>query len=90
MTTELKQAFHQKLTEAGIGYETLKVFGAIRLNVHVTCVSRDTAEKWSALLSTVLKGSKPKVCPTVWEAKKNIGGNLTPTMRKGFLIAAAA
>jgi hypothetical protein len=88
--TELIATMQSKFESAGLGYEALKVFGAIRCNVHVTCISRDTANDWAQLLGSVFKGSTVKVVPTVWEAKKNIGGNLTPTMRKGFLVAVAA
>jgi len=87
---ELIATMQSKFESVGLGYETLKVFGALRCNVHVTCISRDTASEWAQLLSSVFKGSDVKVVPTVWEAKKNIGGNLNPTMRKGFLIAVAA
>jgi len=87
---ELIATMQSKFEAAGLGYETLKVFGAIRCNVHVTCTSRDTANKWAELLGSVFKGSNVKIVPTVWEAKKNLGGNLNPTMHKGFLIAVAA
>jgi hypothetical protein len=76
-----------KLLSLGIGCETLKVFGTIHCYVHVTCVSRNTADKWAQLFNIIFKGSKVSLTPTVWEAAKNVGGNLTPTMRKGFLIA---
>ena len=88
MTSDLKQTFKQKLTESGLGFETLKVFGAIRLYVHVTCESRETANKWAQLLAQVFKGSKPTLTPTLWEAKENKSGSLSPTMRKGYLITA--
>lgn len=88
MTSDLKQAFKQKLTESGLGFETLNVFGAIRLNVHVTCESHETANKWATLLATVLKGSKTTLTQTMWEAKENKGGCLNKTMRKGYLITA--
>lgn len=87
---EILEAMRTKLLAVGLGCETLKVFGTIRCNVHVTCVGRDTADKWAQLLSAVFKGAKVSVIPTVWEASKNLGGNLNPTMRKGFLIAVAA
>ena len=88
--SELIGRMQTKLQSCGLGYETLKVFGAIRCNVHVTCISRDTANKWAQLLGSVFKGASVKVTPAVWDAKKNTGGNLNPTMRKGFLIAVAA
>jgi hypothetical protein len=88
MTQDLKQAFQQKLAESGLGFETLKVFGSIRLNVHVTCTSRDTANKWAQLLAQVFKGSKPTLTPTLWEAKENKGGCLNQTIRNGYLITA--
>lgn len=88
--TEILEAMRTKLLAVGLGCETLKVFGAIRCNVHVTCVSRETANKWAQLLGSVFKGAKVSLTPTIWEASKNLGGNLNPTMRKGFLIAVAA
>jgi hypothetical protein len=87
---ELIATMQNKFESIGLGYETLRVFGALRCNVHVTCISRDTANDWAQLLGSVFKGASVKVTPTVWDAKKNTGGNLNPTMRKGFLIAVAA
>lgn len=88
--TEILEAMRTKLLSVGLGCETLKVFGAIRCNVHVTCVSRETADKWAQLLGQVFKGTRVSINPTVWNAAKNLGGNLNPTMCKGFLIAVAA
>lgn len=90
MSEAFKNAILAKLKQTGIGYEDIKVFGAIRCNVHVTCVSRTTATKWAQLLATVFKGAKVSTTPTVWYAKKNKGTCLLPTVRKGFLIAVAA
>lgn len=76
----------QKLAHVGLGFESIKVFGVLRCNVHVTCISLTTANKWAALLSKVFKGGVISVTPTLWEAKKNKGLVGCPTMRKGFLI----
>lgn len=86
---ELNSAMEAKLQTAGIGFETIKVFGVIRQNVHVKCVSRDTADKWVQLLAAVFHGAKVSCTATVWNAADNKGSNLAPTMRKGWLIAVA-
>ena len=86
ISTEDKAKFETLLKKAGLAYEKLTVFGTIRLNVHVTCVSRETAHKWATLLSTVFPGKKVHLVATQWEAKENKGTCLLKTMRKGFLI----
>ena len=80
----------KKLSSSGIAFETLKVFGAIRCNVHVTCVSRETANNWAQFLGSIFNGAKVVIVPTIWDAVKNNGGNLNPTKRKGFLISVAS
>lgn len=86
----INQAMEAKLKAAGLGFESIKVFGVIRQNVHITCVSRDTADKWALLLSGVFKGAKVALVPTVWDAATNKGTNLRPTKSSGFLVAVAA
>jgi hypothetical protein len=86
----LKDAMKQKLSEAGIGFEELKVFGSIKCNVHVKCVSKTTAEKWAILLSQVFNGANVSVVKTMWDAKENKGTCLLPTKRFGYLVAVAA
>lgn len=85
----LHQQMQAKLEEAGIPAESIKVFGAIRCNVHVVCVSRETARKWEMLLARVFR-SKVSCVETRWEAATNKGTSLRPTMRKGYLVAVAA
>lgn len=77
-----------KLENAGIAFEEITVFGAIRCNVHVKCLSRETAHKWSNLLVGVF-GAKPSMTATTWDAVENKGTNLLPTKRSGFLVAIA-
>lgn len=83
-------AMKAKFETVGLGFESINVFGAIRCNVHVKCVSRDTAGKWAALLFQVFQGVKVSVTATVWDAVDNKGTNLLPTKRHGFLIAVAS
>lgn len=83
---ELNQALQAQLEKAGIGYEEIKVFGAIRCNVHVICVSRETAQKWVLLLQQGFKGAKIGMGQHVWHAKQNKNTVLKPTIRKGFLV----
>ena len=86
---QILAAMQKRLETAGLGFESLKVFGAIRINVHVVCVSRETAEKWGRLLAQALH-AKPTIVPTTWDAAENKGTNLRPTKRAGYLIAIAA
>ena len=79
-----------KLEQAGIGFESIRVFGAARCNVHILCVSRDTADKWAILLNKVFTGSTAKVVSTAWDAAENKGTCLNHTVCKGYLIGIAA
>ena len=87
---ELSKKMEEKLAHVGLGFESIKVFGVLRCNVHVTCTSLTTANKWAALLSEIFKGGVISVTPTIWEAKKNKGLVGCPTMRKGFLIVSTS
>lgn len=77
-----------RLEQAGIGHESLRVFGSVMLNVHVVCTGRGTADKWAALLAQVFPGTKIYVGEHHWPAKENRNTSLRPTMRKGWLICA--
>lgn len=90
MTNQEAAAMKSKLSELGLAHESIKVFGAIRCNVHVVCVSRATAHKWASALATVFNGAKVNLVPTLWDAVENKGTCLLSTKRKGFLIAVAA
>lgn len=91
MTTfELNATMQTKLAQAGIPHETIKVFGVIRQNVHVTCLSRDTAQKWAQLLGGVFKGAKVACVAHSWNAVENRGTQMLPTKRSGWLVAVAA
>lgn len=87
---EALAAMQTRLQSAGLGHESITVFGAVRCNVHVRCVGRDTADKWAALLGQVFKGAKVYVGAHQWPAAKNNGTCLRPTMRRGYLVAVAA
>jgi hypothetical protein len=87
--TEINEAMKQKLPRVGLGFESIDVFGTIRCNVHVKCISRKTADKWAQLLGTIFKGVRVSLRPTVWDAVENKGTCLNPTRRQGFLIAVA-
>lgn len=87
---ELNAAMQSKLAKAGIPHESIKVFGVIRQNVHVTCLSRDTAQKWAQLLNSVFRGAKVACVAHQWNAVENKGTQMRPTKRKGWLVAVAA
>lgn len=82
-------AMRQKFEGLGLPYHELKVFGAIRCNVHVVTLSSATAEKWRTVLRKVFPHAAVAVVPTRWHAVKNVGTNLRPTMRDGYLVAVA-
>jgi hypothetical protein len=87
MTGEILKAFEAKLQQLPYGYESMKVFGAIRLNVHITCQSRETANNWVAALAPV---GKVTITETMWNAKENKGPALCPTIKRGYLISMVA
>lgn len=87
---EALAAMQTRLASAGLGHESISVFGAVRCNVHVRCVGRDTADKWARLLRAVFKGAKVYVAPHEWPAATNKGTCLLPTKRRGYLVAVAA
>lgn len=87
---EALAAMQTRLQSAGLGHESITVFGAVRCNVHVRCVSRDTADKWARLLGEVFQGSTVYVGPHEWSAAMNKGTGLRPTKRRGYLVAVAA
>lgn len=83
-TKAINQEMEAKLKAVGLGFETIQAFGG---SVHIKCRSRDTAHKWALLLNGLFAGAKVALVPTMWDAAKNKGTNLRPTMRKGFLVA---
>lgn len=92
MTSQAKllEEMQEKLAAVSLGRESIKVFGVIRCNVHIVCVSHDTANKWASLLSSIFKDSRVHVGKHQWDAAKNNGTCLLPTKRRGYLVAVAA
>lgn len=82
----MHQKIKEKLEELNIAYEKIDVFGASRLNIHVACKSRNTADKWIVALSFAFKGAKIGVVKTSWEAKNNKGTCLLPTKIDGYRV----
>jgi len=87
---EALAAMQARLASVGLAHESISVFGAVRCNVHVRCVGRDTADKWAALLGSVFKDAKVYIGPHRWPAAKNKNTCLRPTMRHGYLVTVAA
>lgn len=52
--------------------------------IHITCVGRDTAEKWNAILAKFC--SNTKIVDTIFKNEVNKNTNLLPSSHKGFLI----
>jgi hypothetical protein len=90
MANQLHTEFRAKLLELGIPAHNVKVFGAIRTNVHVLCIGRDTATRWVCALSKIFPGARVTTCATSWNAATNRGTCLRPTQVRGFLIGVAA
>jgi hypothetical protein len=89
MDVALKQSMQEKLESLGLPFEQLKVFGSIRLNIHVVCFGRDTADKWACILSRVVgSGGSVSLNNYLVEAKHNKNTVMNPTKRKSFLIVA--
>ncbi len=88
-TQELLQGMQRRLEQLGIPCHDIKVFGRIRMNVHVRCLSRDTASKWALVLGQVFSGNRVVCNPTTWNASGNKGTVMRPTMQQGWLVAVA-
>lgn len=86
MTSAL-QAMENRLKTARIPHYDIKVFGAVRINIHVTCKTLDNAEKWISLLVQSFSGKKVYCGETAWRAKKNLRTATNPTMEYGYLVA---
>jgi hypothetical protein len=82
----LKASLTAKLESVALPRESISVFGRARVNVHVRCLSSDTAQKWAAMLAQVA-GKAPVIAQSAWEAKHNKGTSLKPTLIKGYLVA---
>jgi len=89
MTEEMKIAMQEKLKQLGIPFESINVFGAIRINVHVKCLSAATAHKWAVALNSVFK-DKVTINKTMWPIAKRSATFPDKRMHKGFLISIAA
>lgn len=87
--SELHAKLESKLRAAGLAFESIKVFGTAGTCVHIRCIGRDTATHWAALLAQVF-GKTPAVVESSWEATRNRGTCLKPTMRRGYLVALIA
>ena len=56
-----------KLQSLAIPCHKLQVFGRARLNIHVTCKSRATADKWAQVLAAIEPGRKVACIETLIE-----------------------
>lgn len=83
---DLHAKMESRLKSAGLAFESIKVFGSLGTCVHIRCIGRDTAARWAALLARVF-GKAPTVVESSWEATRNKGACLKPTMRRGYLVA---
>lgn len=90
MTADQKKQMEKKLESLGFPFHDIKVFGAIRCNIHVKCESIAAATKWASALSNILGDVKVSTTKTVWPAVDNKFTATKPTMRQGFLVATRA
>jgi hypothetical protein len=84
MTAQQLQRTESMVASLPIPSRSIKVFGSINCNIHITCESRKTAEKWVLTLG--------KFCRTVNcvesidQAVENKNTMLRPTSIKVFRI----
>lgn len=53
---ELQDKLRSKLQGLGIGYNQIKVFGQLRLNIHVTCEKEADLDQWVVVLTSMADG----------------------------------
>jgi len=82
--------FEQKLRAVGLPFEQLRVFGTIRVNVHVITIGEDTARKWASLLAKIFPDVRVRMVPTVIYNQVNTNTCLKPSTHGGWLIAVGA
>ena len=80
--THLLKAIEEKIKQLPYGYDSIKVFGSIRLNIHIKCVSRETAEKWAIDLASI---GKVSIIPSFMDQSIEDEQKRVPA-RKGFLV----
>jgi hypothetical protein len=81
-----KEKMESLIHKLPIPSNEIMVFGCVRVNIHVKCDGYDTARKWADALAKFC--STVKVVETILYNKKNMGTNLQPSRRKGYLIGA--
>ena len=89
-TKEDIENMEKGLKKVGLPFENIKVFGVIKINVHILCLGEATARKWASLLSKIFPGAKINTVKHMWNAKKNNKSVMFPSMRKGYLIGVIA
>lgn len=82
-----KSRFAALLARLGIPADQITVFGASRINVHVTCKSRTTADKWAMALATIEPGREISCVRHMIERKKFKPDARNQSHVNGWLVA---
>jgi hypothetical protein len=86
ITDEMRDKFRATLEKLPYGYLEMNVFGTLRLNIHIICEGKKTADQWHMALNRFC--SFVRTSEHVIYNKENRGTILCPTIRKGYLIGA--
>lgn len=81
------QAMATKIKALGIPHIKLNVFGRIRLNVHVICKSRATADRWAQVLGAMEPGRQITCTKTRVERAVFKGDAQSQNTVPGWLVA---
>lgn len=84
MTAQQLAKAEELVNSLPIPRRSIKVFGTINCNIHITCESRKTAEKWVMALGKFCR--TVNCVESVDYAKENKGSCLNPTTVKVFKI----
>lgn len=87
METTTIEKFEALVTSIPLPRRSVKVFGAIRVNIHIECESRTTAHKWVGALKKVT--SDVKAVETSFYAKDQASRTtVNPKMIHGYRVYA--
>ena len=84
-TEQIKAEMQAKLKQLPIPSYEIKVFGVLGLNIHIIVEGPASRDRWVAVLSSIC--SKVVVADHMIYNKQNMGTNLQPSRRSGYLVA---
>lgn len=87
MTKDQQEAMQALVEAIKLPRHEIKVFGTIRCNIDVKCVSRLDAHHWSHMLREIFPKGHVSVIETIWPATVNKITNGLNAQIAGFLIS---